>query len=67
MAGQPLVEGGVAVGFGGAVLEGTGMCWKQKVGAVEEGFGPLGYEAWWRMGVGEELRENKWGSSWIVH
>ena len=43
----------MAVGFRGAVLEGAGVGGEKEVGAVEEGFGALGYEGWSGVGVGE--------------
>jgi len=42
--GEAGVEGGVAVGFGGAVFEDAGVGGEEEVRVVEEGFGALGEE-----------------------
>ncbi len=41
MARQACVEGGMPVGFGGAVFEGAGKRGEEKMGSIDECFGAL--------------------------
>ena len=70
MSGEAFVEGGVAVGFGGAVFERAGVAGAEEVRAVEEGFGALGYEGGGGVGVGEGERKGGgvgWGDAHCFH
>lgn len=59
MFGEAGVEGGVAVGFWGAVLEDAGVGGEEEVRVVEEGFGALGEEGGGGGGMGEG-RGRRW-------